>query len=286
MPKKRTSTGAERVVETLDHKALDTLLQEANFPPQNYPLAHERLDKFIAVVRVVERDTGITADAQLKLKRAQKVAEEFKKSAKALSAIVNQLALIDAPRQRHRNDPNSEFYVPEVGANQLQDALTEALAKIYSPTFLVSFGFTIGDFFKVAANEGGHPPLRDPFHRTNQSLKFDEEALRSALATQATPLTRAIVNQLALGLFNAAETLMPHQKRGGAAPNPIRDLILPNIIQLWYEGFEGKKGIYVDETYRDLLNFAQQICSLLGVPSYSSEYHVKAAITRWKNLSG
>jgi len=133
MPTKRKKNRPERVVEGIDHKALGTLLTNAQFPPESFSLAHQRLDSLVAAVRTMESDIGVTPDDELQYKRAQQPAEAFRKSAKALNAIAVELDLIEAPRKRHWNDPASEFYVPEVGSEQLQDAFNNSLVQIFEP---------------------------------------------------------------------------------------------------------------------------------------------------------
>lgn len=286
MPTKQKKNRPERVVEHIDHKALGTLLTNAQFPPESFSLAHQRLDSLVAAVRTMESDIGVTPDDELQYKRAQQPAEAFRKSAKALNAIAVELDLIEAPRKRHWNDPASEFYVPEVGSEQLQDAFNNSLVQIFEPSFLSPFGINISEFYNIEQYDGVRPPLREPYGRPCKSVPFDEMSFRSALGRQAIPTATAIMKQLSVALSNAAESLKSEEKRGGAAPNPIRDFVLINIVQLWYESFNGKKAIYVDEAYREFFDFTRGICKLLGVASYCSEYHLKATVSYWKKRSG
>ena len=286
MRKPKKSDHVERVFQIIDHIALDNLLKETSFPPQKFALAHDRVDTLIIAVRTMEADIGVSADDRLNQKPAQKPVNTFKKSARLLMDLADQLDMIEAPRRRHMTDPTSLFYVPEVGADQLQNALSDTLAKILVPTFLSPFGINVSDFYKVQTLDSDSRPLREQHGRPRNIVTFDEISLKSALAPQAIATTTAIMQQLSLALSNAAESLKPEEKRGGAAPNPLQDLILLNIIKLWDEGFNGAKAIYIDEVYRDLFDFTKNICISLGVPSYCTEYKLKITISYWKKRSG
>jgi hypothetical protein len=107
-----------------------------------------------------------------------------------------------------------------------------------------------------------------PVNTFNKALAINYTAERIALD---------LISRMAAGLRDADTLLAKATPKGGARPNLIRDNVLLNLVALWHDIFEGTRGIYVSEQYPDLKNFCEALCQLLGVSTFCSTRHLRAA---------
>jgi hypothetical protein len=274
----------ERVVIAVDHDELELFLRTTPIPPEKFALVRHRIDVLIVAVRNFEMDIGITPEGELLVKRASEAIVKFLEAAGAIDELTASFKQIETPRRRYMDDAEREFYVPEVGEIELRRNLVGALTKVFSPVFLNRHEINFLDFMEDLPRPGTRQPLRDPFPKS-RGIQFNEEGFRSAVRRDANPITVSILHQIAEALRKTAKDLEPKKKGGGPKDNPIRDFLLANIAELWVGVFDGQRAAYVKDT-NPFVDFAEGICALLKVSSYSTEHHVKEALKPWRARRG
>jgi hypothetical protein len=275
----------ERVVDAVDAKSINDLIEKFGIPAHPFELVRNRLDELIFEVRNMETDIGVSPKGEAIQSSPTKQIKKLKDAAQSIKKAQNQIEEFDAPRQRHLRDRASEFYIPEVGMGELQRALKHTLTEIFSPEFLLRHDIDILKFVAVDDYEDGRPAMRERLPSRHRQLTFDPMALNSALQSQTGQLAGELMKQLSAAFISAASSLEDKRTKGGAAPRPVRDFVLLNIIALWNDAFSRQKPTYFDETYRDLFDFTENVCEILGVPSYCTEHKLKKAISKWKARS-
>jgi len=121
MPRKRIPKKLGSLTASIDHDALDKVLVDAGVPPDKIEMAHQRLEALLAAVRTIEKDVGLNSEGAFLSNRPQNQARKFSKAAEALDGAMVELQKLDEPRQRLEKHPETEFFVPGVGTQELVD---------------------------------------------------------------------------------------------------------------------------------------------------------------------
>jgi hypothetical protein len=283
--KTRRAQPIERVkLQVSDHE-IHAEFKNGQIPLKKFEVIQNWIREILVFVRQYEEDIGISRAGKLLIKNAQHPIAQFSQASKSLADVRIHLDRIDAPRQRYKLDPNRPFYFPEAGADQLRRALAYELAKLFTPTRFDHLELNLSQFTRVAPSRTGDRSMRGPLRGGDQEIQFDRAGFQSAAEREANPIAAIIIEHIDKAFLRAVESLKPLRKRGGADTNPIRELILTNLPQLFKKIFDDK-AVYVDDAYRDFFDFAQSICKLLGVPAYCTAYQLKEGIKRWKKHSG
>ena len=111
------------------------------------------------------------------------------------------------------------------------------------------------------------------------------EYLDSAIRTRAHEISSSILYRIAHGLRRAEAILDAETPKGGERPNPIREIVLLNIVAYWYSNIN-KKGLYFNLKRGPFTRFVIEVCDLLQVKSFATETHIKNAISRFKQKVG
>lgn len=280
MPRKRVPKKLGSIATSGDHQAFEIVLKNAGVPAHKFEMAHKWIDGLTKAVLIFEKDIGLTEERTLAVKRPQLQARHFKDTASVLDGVADQIKELDQPRQRHKGDSSSEFYVPKVGTGQFDRAIGHAMAKMTEPAFLRSFGVNISSFIRMSNQRSERGSGREPLAPTYENLELDVNGLSTALVDQAAPIMIGAVRQLSRALLIAAHELEGKAERGGAFRNPVRDMVIGNIILLYRDVFDGTKPLYVDETNKDLLSFTEKICIFLNAPNYCTESYIRSTIRK------
>jgi hypothetical protein len=279
--KTRRAQPIERVRFEVSELEIRAEFEDRKIPPEKLEIIEKWIQDILIFVRAYEEDIGITRDGKLRIKNVRHPITQFTRASKSLVTVRKQLDQIDAPRQRYKHDPNRPFYFPETGADQLRRALAYELAKVFTPTRFDHLELDLSQFTTVSPSRSDDRSMRGPLRAEDRPLQYDRFGFQSAAEREANSITAMILDHIDKAFLQAAEDLEPLRKKGGADPNPIRELILTNVPNLFKEIY-GDKAVYVDDAYRDFFNFARSICKLLGVPSYCNTYQLKEGVKRWK----
>jgi hypothetical protein len=283
--KTRQAQPIQRVKLEVSELEIRAEFESQKISPEKLEIIQNWIKEILNIIRAYEEDIGITRDGKLRIKNVRHPITQFTRASKSLVKVKEQLERIDAPRQRYKHDPNRPFYFPETGADQLRGALAYELAKIFAPTRFEHLDLNLSQFTTLRPSRNEDRSMRGPLRAEDRPLQFDRFGFQSTAKVEANPIAAMILDHIDKAFLQAAEDLEPLRKKGGADPNPIRELILTNVPNLFKEIY-GDKAIYVDDAYRDFFNFARSICKLLGVPSYCNTYQLKEGVKRWKKRRG
>ena len=267
-----------------DHE-IHAEFKNRRIPKEKFEAIQNWIREILVFVRQYEEDIGISPAGKLLIKNAQHPIAQFSRASESLADVRKHLDRIDTPRQRYKLDPSRQFYFPETGADQLRRELAYELAKLFTPSRFDHLELNLSQFITTLSSRTGNHSMRGSLRGEKPEILFDREGFQSATESEANPIAAIIIEHINKAFLRAAESLKPLQKRGGANSNPIKELILTNLPQLFQEVFNNK-AVYVDDAYRDFFDFAWSICKLLGVPSYCTVYQLKQGIKHWKKHSG
>jgi hypothetical protein len=273
MPPRRRKRKKERVALAVNHDKAREIFKLYGMPEENLKKACDRLDDLVAVVRTMESDLQLETSVDLTGK-APKQRNRFRKIADQLEGIANEILVLDQSRQRYRKERDAG-YIPPVGAEEFKRAVSGVLFSLFDSNFLVRHGI-----------EMPSPPEYSRQPRPLVTIEAPQKGLnqyqREGIKIEAIGISADILRRLAQGISNAAD-LVKADTRRGPPQNPIREVVLINLIKLWHDGFNGKRGIYKDA--QDLIGFCEDLCNLLEVPSYCSERHLETAVKEFNRRS-
>ncbi len=280
MPIKRIPKKLGSIATSVDHLAFEIVLKKAGVPAHKFEMAHKWIDDLTKAVLIYEKDIGLTEERTLAVKRPQLQARHFEDAASVLDSVADQIQELDQPRQRHKGDSSSRFYVPKVGTRQFDRAIGHAMAKMTEPAFLRSFGVNISSFIRMPNQRSERGSGREPLAPTYENLELDVNGLSTALVDQAAPIMIGVVRQLSRALLIAAHELEDKAERGGASKNPVREMVIGKIIMLYKQVFDGTKPLYIDEKNKDLYFFTEKICIFIKAPSFCTENVIKTTLRK------
>ncbi len=279
MPKRKPNK-IYPVVKIIDRAAADAIFTTYKMPNENWQEAYDRLLALIAHVRILETDIGTEPALGLPLGLAKKKREAFIQMSDTLDRVAKAFDELDKRRQRARNDARSSFYIPGVGEEQFRYSVGRELIKILAPAFLLNFDIDI-------------PPPPEDDERARNSIRGEARSTRrsspdwnidytnGAIKNASPAIASEILRRIALGLRKTERMLFEETVRGGARPDPIREVVLLNIVVLWRDAVS-HRGIYFNLKRGPFTRFVRDICGLLGVSSFCTETHVKNAIKQFR----
>jgi hypothetical protein len=256
-----TSRKVDRFVISMEHAEVEKILKCFGVPPDKFELGHNRLAAMVAHVRLMEHDFALGGSYDFFGKPAQAQRADFSRAADYLDKVATKIGEIDRPRQRLLADRVSGLYVRPTGAAEFRHAMGESLAEVLDPRFISNFGVR---------------PIQ--WRETDETKRALNIANKSAgVSVEAVRITTEVLQRVAKGLRRAEAELKAHTPKGGPRRSLIREFVLLNLVGLWHDLFESKRGVYFDDAHPELKEFCESLCRCLGVKSFSSERHIRHA---------
>jgi hypothetical protein len=256
---------APQLVEALNPTAAIEIFDQLEVPVDNRETVLSRLEALLRTARVAEADhrKNSKGDFVEKIPRVQR--NKFVKIAKKLEKIADEVLEIEVPRRRFRSNPETRFNIREPGNIAIRNAIAEKFKEILDPRFI--------------AEHGCRPAIWSETDDAKRALNVENMAL--AISIQAIDIGASILRAMSESYLKAAQNLKANTKSGGPRPDPVRDLILLNIPQLWHDAFKGERSLYFDDAHPELLDFTRRVCELFGVRSMASRHHLTVAIAKF-----
>ena len=272
---KRKPNRRYTVVEHIDRAVAEAAFENLKISIDKRNAAFLRLTDIISIVRKLERSKDPSLGQPIGAAKKQRKA--FLNLAKKLESVATEINDLDKYREHAPIVDGLKIYIPKQGEIPFRRAVGRQLSEVLNPGFINSFGIQVEHEAESAET------MRRNLHV--ERTEVDLEYLGAEIKKNAAPISSTILRKIAAGIREAEQALAKATPKGGRLADPIRNIVLLNIIAFWYENIS-TKGLYYNSKRGPFTRFVREMCQLLGASGFFSETYVKAAIVNFKERVG
>ena len=229
MPKRKPNR-TYTVAEHIDHAVAEAAFEKLKIPIDKRDTAFHRLSEIISIVRKLERSKDPSLGQPIGASKKQRKA--FLNLAKKLESVATEISDLDKYREHAPIVDGLKIYIPPQGEIPFRREVGRQLSEILNPGFINSFGI------HVEHEEESTETMRRNL-RTERT-EVDQEYLKAEIQKTAAPISSTMLLKIAAGIREAEQALAEATPKGGRLADPIRNVVLLNIIAFWYENISTK----------------------------------------------
>jgi hypothetical protein len=252
------------LARSVDEKYIKQALTFVKAPEDQLPIMKARCFELLRYVRVIEADIEAGKARHIAGLRPQDRREQFKRWAKQLATIAEELTVFQKPIERFMRD--REFYPTHpVGRDEFRQAFAQTFANVLHKDYFKRFGVEPAEWLSK--------------DNSTAKINFDNRAF--TIEECAEQIVPEILDLAAGALRQAEKSLAKNTPAGGPRQSVIRNIVLVNAVALWRDIQTSEVKLCYSRGETKFFKFCRAICMALGAGYLCTEDHLRFAVQKF-----